>query len=123
MHQRLWAGTSAWRAGAAAVFCSEAHLLHFHTAELGPPAWRLCRGHKRRRGGEKSRGTAAQHLGGWLDDEEDEFEVDEAELAALQALGLPAGFGTSKVGGLGEQGSIPAACCIHDAHSSVCTMA
>jgi hypothetical protein len=37
------------------------------------------------------------HLGGWLDDE-DEFEADAEDQAALQALGLPVGFGTSKVG-------------------------
>jgi hypothetical protein len=38
------------------------------------------------------------HLGGWLD-EEDEFGVDEEEMQQLQALGLPAGFGTTKVRG------------------------
>ncbi len=56
-----------------------------------------CRGCKRQRGNENKskQGTAAQQLGGWLDDE-DEFGVDEAELAVLQALGLPAGFGTTK---------------------------
>ena len=37
------------------------------------------------------------HLGGWLDEEGDEFGVDEEEMQQLQALGLPAGFGTTKV--------------------------
>ena len=60
-----------------------------------PPGCVLaCRGQKRRR---PTQGTAAQLLGGWLDDEHDDFAVDEAELQQLQALGLPAGFGTSKV--------------------------
>ena len=50
-------------------------------------------------------GSAAMHLGGWLDDE-DEFGVDEQEMQQLQALGLPAGFGTTKVrAGRALQGS------------------
>lgn len=59
----------------------------------------LVRGRKRPHppgSGNKQQGTAAQSLGGWLD-EEDEFAVDEGELEQLQALGLPAGFGTTKV--------------------------
>jgi hypothetical protein len=60
------------------------------------------RSYKRRRaaqGGGKAQGSAAMHLGGWLDEEEDEFTVDEEEMQQLQALGLPAGFGTTKVRG------------------------
>ncbi|PRW59904.1 trimethylguanosine synthase [Chlorella sorokiniana] len=59
----------------------------------------LVWGRKRRHppgGASTQQGTAAQSLGGWLD-EEDEFAVDEGELEQLRALGLPAGFGTSKV--------------------------
>lgn len=60
----------------------------------------LRRGRKRRHppgSGSAQQGTAAQSLGGWLD-EEDEFALDEGEMEQLRALGLPAGFGTSKVG-------------------------
>ncbi|PSC71206.1 trimethylguanosine synthase [Micractinium conductrix] len=59
--------------------------------------------HKRRRDGggggdapARARGTAAVQLGGWLDDEDSELGVDQEELQQIAALGLPAGFGSSK---------------------------
>lgn len=62
-----------------------------------PAPLRVDRGNKRRRGEKKQQTAAARALGGWLA-EEDEFGVDEGELAALQALGLPLGFGSTQVG-------------------------
>ena len=72
--------------------------MHACTPRPRPAARRSYQRRRAAQGGGKAQGSAAMHLGGWLD-EEDEFGVDEEEMQQLQALGLPVGFGTTKVRG------------------------